>query len=196
MLEVCWDGLWTLSFGLSQFHGHGSWLVCEVALMCRADVNTSVQGFRVCRSSGSLSRNSSVRGCHKNPIQSNLSFYTSKNVREATQIDECPRPMEWYEEEKWLILWKSGLILSDSPCNEPHSYQDNHDKVDVPNSNTTIIWRPIFDSYTLTSLIPLLLLYLEILGIVLSDFKYSYVLSCSPPPHTLTCVLPYCHTMH
>ena len=21
--EVCWDGLWTLSFGLSQFHGHG-----------------------------------------------------------------------------------------------------------------------------------------------------------------------------
>jgi hypothetical protein len=33
ILEVCWDGLWTLSFGLSQFHGHGSWLVCEVALI-------------------------------------------------------------------------------------------------------------------------------------------------------------------
>jgi hypothetical protein len=32
ILEVCWDGLWTLSFGLSQFHGHGSWLVCEVVL--------------------------------------------------------------------------------------------------------------------------------------------------------------------
>ena len=32
MLEVCWDGLYTLSFGLSQFHGHGSWLACEVAL--------------------------------------------------------------------------------------------------------------------------------------------------------------------
>jgi hypothetical protein len=31
-LEVSWDGPWTLSFGLSQFHGHGSWLVCEVAL--------------------------------------------------------------------------------------------------------------------------------------------------------------------
>jgi hypothetical protein len=31
-LEVCWDGLWALSFGLSQFHGHGSWLMCEVAL--------------------------------------------------------------------------------------------------------------------------------------------------------------------
>jgi len=29
---VSWDGLWTLSFGLSQFHGHESWLVCEVAL--------------------------------------------------------------------------------------------------------------------------------------------------------------------
>ena len=32
ILEVCWDGLWTLSFKLSQFHDHGSWLVCEVAL--------------------------------------------------------------------------------------------------------------------------------------------------------------------
>ena len=32
ILEVCWDGLWTHSFKLSQFHGHGSWLVCEVAL--------------------------------------------------------------------------------------------------------------------------------------------------------------------
>jgi hypothetical protein len=34
VLEVSWDGLWTLSFGLSQFHGHGSWLLCEVALSC------------------------------------------------------------------------------------------------------------------------------------------------------------------
>ena len=32
ILEVFWDGMWTLSFGLSRFHGHGSWLVCEVAL--------------------------------------------------------------------------------------------------------------------------------------------------------------------
>jgi hypothetical protein len=32
ILEVCWDSLWTLSFGLSQFHGHRSWVVCEVAL--------------------------------------------------------------------------------------------------------------------------------------------------------------------
>ena len=31
ILEVSWDGLWTLSFGLS-LHGHGSWLVGEVAL--------------------------------------------------------------------------------------------------------------------------------------------------------------------
>ena len=29
---VLGDGLGTLSFGLSQFHGHCSWLVCEVAL--------------------------------------------------------------------------------------------------------------------------------------------------------------------
>ena len=31
-LEVVWDGLGKLCFGLSQFHGHSSWLVCEVAL--------------------------------------------------------------------------------------------------------------------------------------------------------------------
>ena len=30
--KVSWDGLWTLTIGLSQFHAHGSWLVCEVAL--------------------------------------------------------------------------------------------------------------------------------------------------------------------
>ena len=32
ILEVTWEGLWTLPFGRSQFHGHNSWLVCEVAL--------------------------------------------------------------------------------------------------------------------------------------------------------------------
>ena len=37
ILEVCWDGLRTLSFKLSQVHGHGSWLVCEVALTCFGD---------------------------------------------------------------------------------------------------------------------------------------------------------------
>ena len=29
--KMCWDGLRTLSFGLSQLHGHRSWLMCEVA---------------------------------------------------------------------------------------------------------------------------------------------------------------------
>ena len=32
ILKVCWDSLWTLSCGLSQSRGHGSWLVCEVAV--------------------------------------------------------------------------------------------------------------------------------------------------------------------
>ena len=32
ILEVSWDGLCTFSFGLSQFHGHNSWLVCEVTI--------------------------------------------------------------------------------------------------------------------------------------------------------------------
>jgi hypothetical protein len=43
ILEVCWDGFRTLSFGLSQFHGHGSWLVCEVALIgCVIDVTEAL----------------------------------------------------------------------------------------------------------------------------------------------------------
>jgi hypothetical protein len=33
ILEVNWDGLWTLSFGLSRFHGHASWLVCVQVLI-------------------------------------------------------------------------------------------------------------------------------------------------------------------
>ena len=33
VLEMCWEGLWTIAFGLSKFHGHSSWLVCEVALI-------------------------------------------------------------------------------------------------------------------------------------------------------------------
>ena len=40
ILEVSWDGLWTLSFGLSHFHGHGSWLVCEVALITPSVLST------------------------------------------------------------------------------------------------------------------------------------------------------------
>jgi hypothetical protein len=32
ILEAHWNGFWTLSFELSQLHGRGSWLVCEVAL--------------------------------------------------------------------------------------------------------------------------------------------------------------------
>ena len=31
--EVCWDGLWTLSFGLFQSRVHGSCLVCEAAFI-------------------------------------------------------------------------------------------------------------------------------------------------------------------
>ena len=32
ILEASWDGLWTISFGLSESHGHGPWLMWEVAL--------------------------------------------------------------------------------------------------------------------------------------------------------------------
>ena len=44
ILEVCWDGLWTLSCGLSQFHGHGSQVVCEVALVQMCDMACAKEG--------------------------------------------------------------------------------------------------------------------------------------------------------
>jgi hypothetical protein len=43
ILEVRWDNLWTLSFVLSQFHGHGFWLVCKVALSMRATSHTELR---------------------------------------------------------------------------------------------------------------------------------------------------------
>ena len=48
ILEVSWEGVWTLSFGPSQFHGHGSWLVCEVALIpvISEDLNFLSEVFR------------------------------------------------------------------------------------------------------------------------------------------------------
>ena len=39
ILDMPWDGLWTLSFGLPKFHGHNSWLVCEVALTAHTPRN-------------------------------------------------------------------------------------------------------------------------------------------------------------
>jgi hypothetical protein len=32
ILEISWDSLWMLAFDLSQFHRHGSWPMCELAL--------------------------------------------------------------------------------------------------------------------------------------------------------------------
>ena len=38
------DGLWTLFCGLSQFDGHGSWPVCEVALIALPSALARLQG--------------------------------------------------------------------------------------------------------------------------------------------------------
>ena len=47
VLEVSWDGIWTPSFELSQFHGHNSWIVWEVALMLISvgDIRHNKQGI-------------------------------------------------------------------------------------------------------------------------------------------------------
>jgi hypothetical protein len=52
VLEVSWDGLWALSFGLSRCHGHGSWLVCEVALVERKVLKSILGRTIVGRSCG------------------------------------------------------------------------------------------------------------------------------------------------
>ena len=39
ILKASWNGLWILSFGFSQFHGHGSWLMCEVTLRWKCEIN-------------------------------------------------------------------------------------------------------------------------------------------------------------
>ena len=44
-LEVSCDGLWKLSIGLSQFHGQGSWLMCEVA--SRVELHHRVKRIKV-----------------------------------------------------------------------------------------------------------------------------------------------------
>ena len=44
--EVIWDSLRTLSYGLSQFHGHNSWLMCEVTLSVSKSNRLHVVIFR------------------------------------------------------------------------------------------------------------------------------------------------------
>ena len=44
--EVSWDSLRTLSYGLSQFHGHNSWLMCEVVLSVSKSNRLHVVSFR------------------------------------------------------------------------------------------------------------------------------------------------------
>jgi hypothetical protein len=45
ILEVHWNGLCTLSFGLAQFHYHGSWLVCEVTLKATSHKRLTTLGL-------------------------------------------------------------------------------------------------------------------------------------------------------
>ena len=54
ILEVSWDGFWTLSFGLSQFHGHGSWLMCEVVLSVKANLWVALSKHYPSRKCGQL----------------------------------------------------------------------------------------------------------------------------------------------
>ena len=87
ILEVCRDGFWTLPFGLSQFHGHGSWLVCEVALSARSTMLHDT----VCVASSTLvSPLCPILICH-NSCQHPPQPLTPTKTREMQQTFETAR---------------------------------------------------------------------------------------------------------
>ena len=66
ILEMSCDSIWTLSFGLSQFHGHDSWLVCEAALRCAYVQVTSIDWPNEIHT---LNKTLSLTHTHLNPLQ-------------------------------------------------------------------------------------------------------------------------------
>ena len=65
---MCWDkGLWTLSFGRSQFHGHGSRLVCEVALISLQGAGTWARFVKTRSTQVISSQPSARRSCPNLP---------------------------------------------------------------------------------------------------------------------------------
>ena len=89
ILEVPWDGLWTLFFGLSQFHGHGSWLVCEVTLSYIKEVHMLVHNFS--SSQGYCRQQLLWRIRWENNEKKCLELEFSKRQVSCTRVWVCPK---------------------------------------------------------------------------------------------------------
>ena len=109
MLEVIWDGLWTLSSGLSQLHGHGSCLVCEVALTYTIPERSSM-GICSTRILSQLSENG-LPDCHSshawNQSRPNLNhcglyinLYVCVTVATRMSMNETA------EFQRFLLFWQ------------------------------------------------------------------------------------------
>ena len=118
ILEVSWDGLWTLCFGLSQFHGHGSWLVCEVALSV---VGTC--GLRGCiwpelQKADFLSwSQANSNGMPQASILRSLQLFGSRHCR----VDGQPYPTLWtlykHGELTFLPMWPGPIAGTSNSVN-------------------------------------------------------------------------------
>ena len=78
ILEGCWDGLGTLSFGLSQFHGHGFWLVCEVALSFCIFLVKDLANLQV--------HNNTLGTMFDKPNENLIKFYLKKKTKSLLRI--------------------------------------------------------------------------------------------------------------
>jgi hypothetical protein len=92
-LEVYWDGLWTLSFGLSQFHGHGSWLVCEVALRgCICNIRSQCPGKKSPKDGAKGPR---FQECNRSRDSQHVKIYGSSNFSYCIQRKPASNYVEW-----------------------------------------------------------------------------------------------------
>ena len=106
ILEVSWDGLWTLSLGLSQSHGHGSRLVCEVALRPFYEAPVTKHSRIMAKVNDNVSPSSrkcqliNIRGCDK--IHNSNSLWTGCSMKVVLSI----RSMKTGEIR--IVLWDRG----------------------------------------------------------------------------------------
>ena len=115
-LEVCWDGLRTLSLGLPQFHGHGSWLVCEVALSS-VHINT-VSPIELIRSSSWVGRKKSKPP--KNTPTTSSDWYTrysSPNILHSNRFltPQCNPTSDSSVSKTYIYIYKNFTYLTSWP---------------------------------------------------------------------------------
>ena len=100
ILEVCWDGLYTLSIGLSQFHGYGSWHVCEVARRSLFNHDNN-RKLNIHMLSSSAAAQESLFASKARKLVAKVVWFQIKSQHET-----------WYNIRPMFILLKTMLINS------------------------------------------------------------------------------------